>query len=162
MTINFNGLRALSPEALVQAARDQGVYWHPNKKEATIIKEARENPDKIIDMIKEAIMPKNEAPKEIPEAKMETWLTEQDVEDMVAAIKARQPKFETIYDHEARCVTFRCLGAEDCHSLSTSKRWLKLKADLVSRGRLSLRSLQDFDKINNSPHNAYTGTVIPG
>lgn len=150
-----DNLQKLSRDELVVLALKQGL---PKPHHKT-------SPESIIKIIMDTVThPAKPAKDGGPPVirKEAVFATKEQIEQMVAAIKERNPKFETIYDDEARCVTFRCNGAEDCMSMSVSPRWMLSKAQVVSRGRLVLKghTATNFDMGNATGKNAYTNVVL--
>ena len=108
-------------------------------------------------------------PKEV------VFSTKEQVEEAIADIKARCPGFESIYEDESRCVTFRYKGAEDCVNLSVPLKPspekplgvgnIYARAKLVSKGRIALMG-HDVREFGNLPgaggKNAYTNNVLAG
>lgn len=162
--MNFENLKKLSRDELVVLAMKQGLPKpHHKTKPESIIKV-------IMDSVEHPAIPKREelklAPKPDP-----VFATKEEVEAAIADIKARVPEFQSIYDDESRCVTFRCKGAEDCISLSVPIKanpkfpmglCIYNKAKMVSRGRLAPRahSYEHFDRGVAGGTNAYTNLVL--
>lgn len=90
------------------------------------------------------------------------FMTREECENMLAPIKHERPEFEAIYSCDDTVVTFRCRGAEECHNLSTSPRWLKQRADIVKRGRLVPIGLdnRDFGGDIATGKNSYTNVIL--
>jgi hypothetical protein len=156
--MNLDNLKSMSREQLVQLAITQGLSPHHKAKPETIIQQ-------IIDKAFVPQAPQTEAvdPRLTKTPHVAVFNTPEEVEAMVADIKARQPKFTTQYNDEERTVKFSCNGAEQTHNLSVPLRWLKVKATEVSRGRAALMGLNDqFDKLPVSGNNGYTNTVLAG
>ena len=86
------------------------------------------------------------------------FLTEQEVMDGVAAY-ASKDGFEVKFPGDGTWI-FKCKGAEDSGSLSMPLRVIKIKAEVVSRGRRAIRGHRDFDQTNAQGRNAYTNTVL--
>lgn len=152
--MNLSNLKDLSREELVVLAMKQGLPKPHHKTSA-------ENIIKLITDNFEHPTQKGSSETE-PEKKEVIFASKEDVETLVAPLKERNPKFETIYDDVARCVTFRYNGAEDCMSLSVAPRWMYEKAKIVNRGRLALKghSSTNFDYGNATGKNAYTNVVL--
>ncbi len=161
----IDNLQKMSRDELVVLAMKQGLPKpHHKAKPESIIKIIM---DSIAHPAKELNDNKSvQAPKAAP-----LFASKEEVEEAIADIKARVPEFQSIYDDEAHCVTFRCRGAEDCISLSVPVRprpqypmgmCIYNKAKMVSRGKLALRghSERDFDHMNAGGKNAYTNVVL--
>lgn len=149
-------LQKLSRDELVVLALKQGLPKPHHKTGAeSIIK-------LIMDTVTHPPKPMSGEVAEPPVKKEAVFATQEQIEALIAPIKVNVPKFETIYDDENRCVTFRYNGAEDCMSMSVAPRWMFEKAKLISRGRLALRghNERDFDPINAGGRNAYTNVVL--
>lgn len=154
--MNFEKLKSMSRDELVHLADSQGVQVHWNAKPETIIKQ-------IIDKVSHPPKPKTEiVDTRLIAAKEAVFNTEAEIEAALAIIKSKVPQFETIYDKDDRCVTFRCKGAEECHNMSVPLHWLVKRAQLVSRGRLVPLGLnQHFESLNSATgKNAYTNIVL--
>ncbi len=89
--------------------------------------------------------------------------TPDDIEAMLAPIKAKVPQFESIYNTDENTWYFRCKGSEECGNMSIPMRVIAIKARTVSRGRLALMGMNDhFDKTAATGKSAYTNTVLAG
>lgn len=160
----LNNLDKLSRDELVVLAMKQGLPKpHHKTKSENIIKI-------IMDSVVNPVKPIHDKVS-VPVPTPITFSTPEQVEEAIADIKAKTPALQSIYDNEAKCVTFRCNGAEDCVSLSVRLKArpeypmgtsIYNKAKSVSRGRFALRGhdLQTFDNINASGKNAYTNAVL--
>lgn len=166
--MNFENLKKMTPEQLAEVAGKCGVKFHPRAKAATIIKKIAENKDEIIRQIMESTLTSHKPKVELSDPRLATkkepvFSTEEQVEQAIAHVKAKQPKFQTVYNHDEKTVTFQCLGAEECHNLSVPLRFLVKKAEIVARGRIALMGLNDhFDKTAATGLSAYTNTVLAG
>ncbi len=149
----IENMKKMSRDELVKFADSQGVQCHWKAKPETIIKA-------VMDRVSNPVKPVEE--ESAPVIKPIVWVSKDEMEKILAPIKARQPAFEAIYDDETRSVTFRCRGAEDSHSLSTRASILKQKAESVARGRKLLLAHPEFDKGNAGGNSAYTNVVIAG
>ncbi len=146
-------LEAMTRDQLVELAMQQGLPKpHHKTKPESIIKV-------IMDSVTHPATPKQ---AEAVVKKEAVFMTKQEIETMIAPIKARVPNFQTIYDNENRCVTFRFNGAEDCMSMSVAPRWMYEKARMVSRGRLALKghSSEHFERGTSTGISAYTNVVL--
>ena len=160
-----DNLAKMSREELVVLAMKQGLPKpHHKTKPASIIK-------LILDSVTHPMKQANEAQEKPAEEKEIVFATREQVEEVIAEIKAQLPTFQSIYDDVARCVTFRYNGAEDCMSLSlrllpsrANPGGLSIltRAKAISRGRFALRGRDagDFDRINATGKNAYTNVVL--
>lgn len=177
--MNINTLKKLPPQQLVELAGKTGVKFHPRKSVKTILKEATDSPEDFARMILDAVTPQpnqqvsNEFDPTNPRisrlkalAELDKLNTQEMVEEALAPLKARIPQFESSYrteDDGAVTWHFKCKGAEDCGNLAIPMRIILVKADLVSRGKVMPRGLnQHFDQFNVSGNNAYTNTVLAG
>ena len=149
--MNFDNLKTMSREQLVQLANTQGVPVHHKAKPETIIK---------------AIMDKTLTPQqtqslqhaaEKPVAPVVKH-TAEEVEAAIASIKARVPAFQASYTEDNW--HFKCNGVEEVGNLAIPLRVIVMKAGNVSKGRRVMRRLSDFGDIVNSPNNAYTNSVL--
>lgn len=142
-------LKKLSREELVDLAITQGLPKpHHKAKLETIIKN-------ILDVAEHPPKPEIKADKEKP---VPVFLTEEEVERLVAPLKAKVPEFKTDYDHESRCVTFSCKGAENCMNLSTAATTMMRYAGYVSAGKRAPRALA-VDRTATG-NNAYTNAIL--
>lgn len=151
--MKFDNLKDMSRDELVVLAMKQGLPKPHHKTSA----------ENIIKLIVDTF--EHPATKSIDaqvEKKSAVFASKEQIELLVSPLKQKNPKFETIYDDEAKCVTFRYNGAEDCMSMSVSPRWMYEKAKLINRGRLALKghTTTNFDHGNATGHNAYTNVVL--
>lgn len=154
--MNFEHLKTMSREQLLEVAGKQGMRVHWKAKSENIIKQIMEavlTPQKPAEMQHKAEKPAPVADHNTPEQ----------VEAVIADIKARVPQFEAIYNSEENTWHFRCKGAEECGNLDIPLRVIKMKAQTVSRGRLQLMGLTEhFDRTAASGNSTYTNTVLAG
>lgn len=156
--MNFNNLKSLSREQLVELAGKQGLSVHHKAKPETIIKQIMDN----------ALVPqKPQVAEEYADPRLKSerqpvFNTQEQVEAALAPIKAQQPAFETIY--AGQTVTFRCRGAEECHNLSTPLHWLVKRANLIKVGarRPIGHRPEDFTHGQSTGKSAYTNVVLAG
>lgn len=158
--MNFDNLKKLSREQLVEVAGKQGIPVHHKAKPETIIKQ-------ILDHTLVPQKPQVAAEAEYIDPRLKSvkepiYNTKEQVEAMLSKIRATKPEFESHYDDEARSVTFRYKGAEDCHNLSVPLHWLKVKADIVARGRIAPmgHDTREWGSIHAQGPNAYTNTIL--
>lgn len=157
-------LQKMSREELVDLAITQGLPKpHHKSKPESIIK-------MIMDAVTHPAKPAKEAQAEVVKQPL-VYSTPEEVEAAIADIKAKVPGLQSIYDNDAKCVTFRYNGAEDCVNLSVRLKArpeypmgtsIYNKAKSVARGRFALRGhdLQNFDNLNVNGRNAYTNAVL--
>jgi hypothetical protein len=149
--MNFNALKDLSREQLVELAGKQGLSVHHKAKPETIVKQIMDNT-----LVQQT--PHNmQHPAEKVVAPVVKFTPEQ-VEEAIASIKARVPAFQSSYTEDNW--HFKCNGAEEVGNLAIPLRVIVMKAGNVSKGRRMMRRLTDFGDINNSPNNAYTNSVL--
>lgn len=166
--MNFDTLKTQSPEQLAEIAAKCGVKFHPRAKPETILKNIAADPDKIIKQIMETVLlaPQNKQPEmqhKATEQQKPVYLhSQEDIEELIAHIKAKVPQFEATYPGDGT-VIFRCKGAEESCNMSIPPRIILMKAETVSRGRLVLLGLNEhFDRTAASGNSAYTNTVLAG
>lgn len=152
--MNFEHLKTMDASQLREIAGKQGLHVHHKAKNETVIKQIMES----------ALLPKSPTPEmqhmAAQPAKPVYNHTEEDIEALIAPIKARIPQFEAIYPNDGTWI-FRCKGAEESGNMSIPPRVIKMKAENVSRGRLILMGLNEhFDKTTASGNNAYTNSVL--
>ncbi len=155
--MNFDNLKTMDVNQLREVAGKQGLQVHP-----------RAGKDNIIKKIMEATLTPQQKPQTVdtphPAEKPKKPVdnnTKEQVEAAIADIKARVPQFEAIYNDEENTVHFRCKGAEECLNLAIPIRVIKMKAQNVARGKLSLIGLTEhFDKSIAGGNSAYTNTVL--
>ena len=147
-------IEGMSRDELVQLAATQGLKVHYRAKDSTI---------------RQAIIDHVAAPKVAPELKhpaeapVKTTFhnTPEEVDAMLASIKAKVPQFTAEYDLKKNTWWFKCKGAEDCGNLDIPMRVIAMKARTVSRGRIALLGMNDhFDKTTATGKSAYTNTVL--
>lgn len=153
--MNLDRLKEMTPEALRELALKQGLTPHWKAKPETIIKQ-------IVDHVTMAKPQEMQHVAETPKSPV-FHNTPEEVEAMLAEIKARVPAFESKYDLTENTWHFRCKGAEECGNLDIPMRVIKMKAQTISRGKLTLMGLNDhFDKGNAGGNSAYTNNVLAG
>ncbi len=144
---------------LRQLAATQGVKVHWKAKPDTIRQAII---DHVSQPVKAEVMKDMKHPAEKPE-KPVFHNTPEEVEAMLAPIKAKVPQFESSYDTDANTWYFRCKGTEECGNLDIPMRVIAMKARTISRGRLMLMGMNDhFDKTAATGKSAYTNTVLAG
>lgn len=155
--MDINLLRTKSKDELIEIAKQVNApYHHMNK------------PDTIINNILEKVFEQPEKKpqrEQAPEKKPPVFLTEEEVEQAVARIKAQKAAFSTSYDHESKCVVLRYFDGRYRHaetiSLSCPLTKIIRKAGEIARGPLILRPKDgDWGKLGGSEKNAYTDTVL--
>lgn len=177
MTIDLEKLKTLSTQELQDLAIQVGAPYHHMHKQHTLIENI------VNHVMKQALNSSNPKPEAKPEVAKESdkvqavevkkdapvFLTEEELEKALEPIKARSPSFGTSYDHECRCVTLRYNDGRHRHaetmSLSCSKTKFLRKAAEIAKGPLLPRALrkEDFGGYHsNTPHSAYTETVLAG
>lgn len=157
--MNFDNLKTMKREQLVELAGKQGLNVHHKAKPETIIKQIM---DHVLVSQKPQVAADPMVDPRLAAKRPEHNNTPEQVDAILAPIKARVPEFEVKYDLEENTWHFRCKGAEECGNLSIPLRIIKMKADTVSRGRLVLMGLTPhFDTMNSAlGKNAYTNTVL--
>lgn len=150
--MNFDKLKALPREKLVELAGKQGVHVHHKAKAETIAR---------------LIMEKTLVPQQQPQSMQHVaekpaapvyHNTPEDVEAAIAHIKARSPQFESSYSENNWL--FKCLGAEEVGNLSIPMRVIVMKAGNVAKGRRVPRRLDGFGDISTKAHSAHTNNVL--
>lgn len=162
MTIDLNRLRAMKKEELIEVARQVNAVYHVNNKAETIV-------DSIINKVMEQTLttPKDKQ-HEIPKVKEPIFLTEQQVEVALAALKERNRAFSTIYNTEDNCITLRYNDGRYKHAetinLSCSLTKLVRKANEIVKGPLVPRSLktEEWSHLGGNEKNKYTEVVLAG
>ena len=170
--MNFENLKTMSREQLLEVAGKQGVRVHHKAKPETIIKQIMDAvlvPQRPLSQTPEPSSPlvdPNECPriaKLREQAERDKLNTPEMIEAALASIKAAQPKFESSYNREENTWTFKCLGAEESGNIFMPMRIILMKAGNVRRGKLALMGLNsEFDNTSAGGKNAYTNTVIAG
>lgn len=177
--MNFDNLKTMTREQLMELAGKQGIHVHHKANEATIIKLITEQALAPQPPVAHPISASSVAGDDDAEfnddvfkygekvavtrrkARLDRLNTADMVEAALAKIKERQPKFESRYNLDDNTWHFRCLGTEDSGNIAIPLRVIVMKATNIARGRIAPRALNDdFDKINTSPKNAYTNTVL--
>lgn len=156
--MNFNNLKDLSREQLLEVAGKQGLSVHWKAKPETIIKQ-------IIDHA-------SAKPKQNPQDydrkyvnKEPVYHTKEQIEEAIAPIKAQQPKFTTEYNEEEKTCKFSCLGAEETFNMSVPLPVLRKRASLIKRGRIAPlgHDTREWGSLpGTKPHSSYTNTVLAG
>lgn len=165
MTIDLNRLKSMTKDELIDIARQVNAPHHHANKPETII-------ESIINTVMQTTLNTNTPDKQKQGAEkpkdVAVFLTEEELEQALAPIKAKYPAFSTHYDHECRCVSLRYNDGRHKHaetmSLSCSKTKFLRKAQEIARGPLMPRALkkEDFGAYGAKPQNAYTETVLAG
>lgn len=160
MSTIYEGLMAKDMKELQVLAMQHGLPkpHHKNKKE-TVVKmiieaaTAKPAPQEQSKNTVEAPVAEDTGPK---------YMSREAVEAMLEPIRRTKPEFQSIYSNDDTVVTFRYKGAEECHNLTTRPSWLKLRADVVARGRVSPRaySSTQFSGGDETGKNAYTNVVL--
>ena len=155
MTMDFNKLKAMTQPQLVDLARQMGVEHHHKNTAETLVSLIL---NKLLTETQEA-KPKQEVKPAKPVA---IFLTQDQLEEKLAAIKERYPSFSTKYDDENRCVTLRYFDGKYRHSetMSLSAPLTKFlrKAQEIASGPLVLRpQAGDWDKL---PQKGQTPDIV--
>lgn len=151
--MNFEHLKTMKPDELRVIAGKQGLKIHHKAKPETIIKQIMES----------VLTPQAPAMQHIAEAPQAAvdHNTPEEIEAAIAKIKERQPAFISAYSIEENTWHFSCKGTEECGNMAIPLRVIVMKAGTISRGRLAPRGLtHEFERLNSSPKNAYTDTVL--
>lgn len=156
--MNFDNLKHLSREQLLEVAGKQGLQVHWKAKPETIIKQIMDkalNPQ--TSPVKKAEDPYHD--KRL-DSKPAIFNTEEQVEQAVAHIKQRKPEFTTTYNHEEHTVKFSYKSVSETVNLSVPLRWMKVRAEAVSQGAFRVMGLNEyFDKAVSS---TYANNVLAG
>ncbi len=163
MTVDFNRLKSMKKEELLDLARQLNAPNHHNNSAETLM-------ENIINKVMEQSINHPDQQKQPDEfkAKEAVFLTEQQVEEAFAPIKERYKAFSTVYDHEAKCVIMRYNDGRYKHSetmsLSCSLPKFIRKAHEIAKGPLVMRGLrqEDWGHLGGSDKNRYTETVLAG
>lgn len=153
--MNLDNLKSLSREQLIETAGKLGLQIHWKAKPETIIKQitqkAFEKPQSKQSM--EHVAEKPQAPV--------IHNTPETVLNAIKHITDKKPEFVADFSEEG-VWHFKYKGAEECGNLSIPLRLIVQKANNVARGRLMVRGMEGFERISNTPNNAYTGAVLAG
>lgn len=154
---NWENLAKMSREELVELhVKVTGVKPHHKAKPETIIKN-----------IKDATFNKQDAPKVEEKAappKVADHNTPEDVEKAIESIKAKRPEFTANYNTQENTWTFECMGAKESGNLDIPLRVIVQKATNISRGRLVMMGMSEFEALTGgNPNSAYANkTVLRG
>lgn len=159
--MNFENLKTMSREQLLEVAGKQGLQVHWKAKPETIIKQIMEKafePQKPVSV-------QQDDPYADPRLKAErpvVYLTQDEVEAAIAPIKARRPDFVATYNLDEHTVKFSCRGAEETINMSAKPLTIRRHAEYIARGaaRPMGHDRNNFDTINAQGKNAYTNTVL--
>lgn len=155
--MNFDNLKSMKREQLLELAGKQGLQIHPRCKDETIIRHIMEKA-----AAPQATTPNLQHEAAAPQLSVD-HNTPEEVEAAIATIKKREPQFESKYSADENTWHFRCKGAEECGNLDIPLRVIVMKAGTISRGRLMLRGLtEQFDRTAAGGNSAYTNVVIAG
>ena len=142
-------LKNLNKNELLKIAAQHGCLVDKRHSEDTIIQE-------IISKVEAKPMRSKEI-KESVEILEPQYSSVDEVESAIAHIKERAPEFKATYDENDRTVHFKCRGAEECHNLSVPLKKLVARAEVVSRGAISLRVRPEFER---GAYKGYADTVL--
>lgn len=166
MTIDLSRLDAMPKAELVELARQVGAKHHHKAGEKTIIEAIKNHvfappvPTPVTDQTLQH-------PAQRPQ-KPVYFNTPDDIEKLLAPIKARSQRFETSYNTDDNTWLFQWkfengrVGCEESGTLNQAPRIIKQKAEVIARGPLLLKT-QDpnkFEPGNAIGKNAYTNVVM--
>lgn len=161
MSTIYEGLMAKDISELQVLAMQHGLPKpHHRAKKETIVKMIVEAAT-----TKPAAQEQNKAAPVVPADEKKDgpqYMSRESVEAMLEPIRRNKPDFQAIYSNDDTVVTFRYKGSEECHNLTTSPRWLKQRAEIVSRGRLALMGYEtsQFEQGTATGKNSYTNVVL--
>lgn len=158
MPIDLNKLDTMEHDALKQLAVECGVKIHH-----------KSGKEKVIEAIKNHVTqpPVQELKHQAEKPKEPVYVhTPEDVEKLVAHVKAKNPRFRTAYDDATW--TFSWVNdsgkamAEESGNLAIPPRVIKNIAEKISRGPALLRahSTTNFEPGNAAGKSAYTNVVL--
>lgn len=156
--MNFEHLKTMEVTQLKEIAGKQGLAVHHRAGKDKIIKQIMEAA--LLPQVnnKEQFKTEDMRPKALKPKEPEYNYTQEDVLEACKEYVAK-PGFEAVFPGDDT-VIFRCKGAEDSLNMKQPMKRIVSRASIVSRGRMALMGLQEFDSINAGGKNAYTNTVL--
>jgi hypothetical protein len=150
MSINFDKLKDMTPEAIRTLAIQQGLSPHPRAKVATIAKQ-------IIEKVTQPIKQELKHPAQLPPKREAKSNTEAEVREACQAFFAK-PGFEAIFEGETW--HFKYKGTEDTGHMSVPLRVIALKARTVSQGARRLYLKRDVPVSGPAEANYFSDKVM--